>query len=115
MSQPTPPTPTPPSPLASPEPWDLVADGYVSDNVPLFERFAEEALRFAAVAPGARVLDVAAGPGTLALLAARDGAGSVDAIDFSPEMIARLEARAAAAGRVYLSAGAYPDGILKSD
>jgi SAM-dependent methyltransferase len=43
------------------------------------------------------VADVASGPGTLALLAARAGL-LVDAIDFSPEMITLLERRAQAEG-----------------
>lgn len=83
------------SPLGQPLAWDLVADGYVEELVPLFERFAEQALDAAGVGEGTRVVDVAAGPGTLALRAARRGA-EVTAVDFSTEMIARLEARAAA-------------------
>jgi hypothetical protein len=39
------------SPLASPEPWDLVADGYLAENVPVFERFAQDALELAPSAP----------------------------------------------------------------
>jgi SAM-dependent methyltransferase len=77
------------NPLATPVPWDLVADGYVSDVVPQFTPYAEAALRLAAVPPGGRVVDVACGPGTLTVLAARS-AERVDAIDFAPEMIAQL-------------------------
>lgn len=87
----------PPSPLASPAPWDLVADAYTAEIVPFFEAFAREALRLAGVAPGMRVVDVAAGPGTLSLLAAKAGA-RVSALDFAPEMIARLRARVASEG-----------------
>jgi SAM-dependent methyltransferase len=89
----------PASPLSTPRPWDLVADGYVGENLAQFERYAADALelaRFAEVA-NARVVDVAAGPGTLALLAAPTAA-HVDAIDFAPAMIAHLERRAALAG-----------------
>jgi SAM-dependent methyltransferase len=100
MSQPTP-TGAPPaaaqSPLATPHAWNLVAPAYAQEVVPLFERFAAEALRLAAPAAGARVLDVACGPGTLALLAART-ASRVVALDFSPAMIERLRARLQASG-----------------
>jgi len=85
----------PPSPLATPQPWDLVADGYVAENLPAFEAFAREALRLSP--PSGAILDVAAGPGSLSLLAARQ-ASSVHAIDFAPGMLRHLTERAAAAG-----------------
>ncbi len=96
MTQPGSPAPAapPPGPLASPTAWNLVAEGYVTDNMTHFERYARDALLLAQLAPGARVLDVACGPGTLAFLAARTAA-HVDAIDFSPAMIAHLRARLA--------------------
>jgi SAM-dependent methyltransferase len=84
-----------PSPLATPEPWDLVASGYVAENLAQFEAFAREALRL--VPAEGEVLDVAAGPGSLTLLAART-ARRVHAIDFAPAMIDALRTRAAAAG-----------------
>lgn len=84
-----------PSPLATPEPWDLVAEGYVAENLPQFEAFAREALGLAPAR--GEVLDVAAGPGSLSLLAARTAA-RVHALDFAPAMLAQLRARAAAAG-----------------
>jgi SAM-dependent methyltransferase len=82
------------SPLATPEPWDLVADGYVQ-NVADFEAFAREALRL--VPAAGQILDVAAGPGSLTLLAAHT-ATRVHAVDFAPAMLHALRARAAAAG-----------------
>ncbi|MCY1082736.1 class I SAM-dependent methyltransferase [Archangium lansingense] len=85
------------SPLAVPEPWDLVAPEYVRELMPVFETFSRDALSRAAVGRGSRVVDVAAGPGTLALLAARGGA-RVTAVDFAPRMIAALRERAAAEG-----------------
>lgn len=89
---------TPPTgPLATPQPWDLVADAYAAELVPQFELFANDALRLAALPAGARILDVATGPGTLALLAASTGA-TISAIDFSPTMIANLHRRARDAG-----------------
>lgn len=85
------------SPLAMPEPWDLVVPEYVRELMPVFESFSREALARAGVGRGSRVVDVAAGPGTLALLAARGGA-RVTAVDFAPRMIAALRERAAAEG-----------------
>jgi ubiquinone/menaquinone biosynthesis C-methylase UbiE len=84
-----------PSPLATAEPWDLVAAGYVAENLAEFEAFAREALRL--VPAEGEVLDVAAGPGSLTLLAART-ARRVYAVDFAPAMIDALRARAVAAG-----------------
>jgi ubiquinone/menaquinone biosynthesis C-methylase UbiE len=80
------------SPLATPEPWSLVADAYAAELLPLFEPFSRDALRLAELPPSPRVADVATGPGTLALLAAANGA-EVSAIDFSPPMIERLQQR----------------------
>lgn len=78
------------SPLATPAPWNLVASIYEAEVLPSLRHFAEEALRLAGPASGARIADVACGPGTLTFLAASAGF-SVDAIDFSPQMIALLE------------------------
>ncbi len=80
----------PPSPLATPMPWDLVSGAYVEEVAPLLARFAADALELVPLPIAARVLDVAAGPGTLSFLAARAGA-KVTAIDFAPEMIALLK------------------------
>ena len=63
----------------------------------MFEPYARDALRLAAVPPGARILDVACGPGTLSMVAAQAG-HPVDGIDFSPAMIERFEARRSALG-----------------
>jgi SAM-dependent methyltransferase len=81
----------------TPRGWDVVAEAYDQQVLPFTGQFAEDALRLAEVGPGHRVLDVATGPGTLALLAARRGA-SVTATDFSPLMIDRLRARLTAEG-----------------
>jgi SAM-dependent methyltransferase len=83
------------SPLAMPEAWNLVASGYVAENLPSFESFATEALRL--VPAKGEVIDVAAGPGSLSLLAART-ARRVVAVDFAPAMLAELRGRASAAG-----------------
>nr|WP_225936917.1 class I SAM-dependent methyltransferase [Myxococcus sp. RHSTA-1-4] len=65
--------------------------------MPVFETFSREALARARVERGSRVVDVAAGPGTLSLLAARLGA-RVTAVDFAPRMIAALRERVTAEG-----------------
>jgi SAM-dependent methyltransferase len=80
------------SPLATPMPWDLVSSAYECEVAPMLERYADDALRLAAPPPGARIVDVACGPGTLAIRAARAGF-EVHAVDFSPRMIGRLSAR----------------------
>lgn len=85
------------NPLATAEPWDLVADAYATEALPHFELFARAALRAAGLPPGAHVADVAAGPGTLGLLAAAAGA-RVWAVDLSEQMIERFRGRAAALG-----------------
>src|SRR3954469_12046581 len=84
-------------PLAEPLAWNLVSKDYAIEVVPQFEKYATDALRAADLRPGARVLDVAAGPGTLTLLAAKT-AHSVEAIDFAGDMIALLQRRAQDAG-----------------
>src|SRR5215468_2724206 len=80
----------PESPFATPTPWNLLASAYEAEVLPTLRHFAEEALRLAAPPSGARVADVACGPGTLAFHAAARGF-EVDALDFSPEMIGILE------------------------
>jgi SAM-dependent methyltransferase len=81
-----------PSPLASPEPWNLVADDYTIELLPMFELFSKDALELVPTHAGARVLDVACGPGTLTLLAAEAGR-SVSSLDFSPQMVRNLKRR----------------------
>ncbi len=75
------------NPLSAAEPWNLVADGYAETNMRVFELFAEEAIAASQLKPGAVVLDVACGPGTLALKVART-ASKVHGIDFSESMLA---------------------------
>lgn len=85
-----------PSLQQQPETWDVVAPTYAED-VHQWADFAEEALRTLPLGTGDRVLDVATGPGTLALPAAQRAA-RVDAVDFSPGMIRELDERARRAG-----------------
>lgn len=84
-------------PLAQPAPWNLAAEGYITETMPLLAEYARDAIGLARLVPGERVLDVAAGPGTLSLLAA-ERAEHVVAVDFSANMLDMLRRRAAEAG-----------------
>jgi SAM-dependent methyltransferase len=81
------------NPLASPLPWDLVAVDYAECTAPFFANYAEKALDLAQLPEKSHVLDVAAGPGTLTLLAAQRGHVTT-ALDFSPAMIDALNEKA---------------------
>jgi ubiquinone/menaquinone biosynthesis C-methylase UbiE len=72
--------------LSAIEPWDLVANGYAETTMQMLAQYAEEAIAASRLKPGAAILDVACGPGTLALMVARE-AGSVHGIDFSAPML----------------------------
>lgn len=85
------------NPLATPLPWELAAKDYAEVTAPFFRNYAAVALDRASLANGAHVLDVAAGPGTLAVLAAQRGYRTT-AVDFSPKMIDELRAAATLAG-----------------
>ena len=92
MSSPLSPAPPSGSPLAQPEPWNLVASAYAAELLEQFAYFAGQALDLARVGAGQRVVDVATGPGTLAVLAANRGA-TVDALDFSAAMVGEFQRR----------------------
>jgi len=83
--------------LSNPLPWNLVSKNYAAESVDHFVLYAKDALGLVAFDPGDRVLDVAAGPGSLSLEAAKIVA-RVDAIDFSVDMLAELERRRGGAG-----------------
>jgi SAM-dependent methyltransferase len=85
------------APSASVEDWDAIAALYDEHVAPGESDVAAAGLRLAGVRAGDRFLDVAAGPGGLALPAARLGA-TVLATDWSPRMIERFEARARSEG-----------------
>ena len=71
--------------------WNATAQHYEKTAHPFTARYAEAALARVPLTSKSRVLDVAAGTGALALLAARTGA-QVLATDFSPGMVARIAA-----------------------
>jgi pimeloyl-ACP methyl ester carboxylesterase/SAM-dependent methyltransferase len=77
--------------------WDQIAPGYDEFVTATHMALANEGLRRAALRPGMRFLDVAAGSGALSIPAARLGA-QVLATDQSPVMLERLSARARAEG-----------------
>lgn len=80
-------------PHAAPmEAWNALAASYDTHVAPGEAALATAALRLAGLRPGDRFLDVAAGPGGLALPAARLGA-HVIATDWAPRMIERFERR----------------------
>lgn len=90
MSQPS-------NPLSASEPWNLVADGYAETTMIVFEQFADEAIAASKLKPGATVLDVACGPGTLTLRLAHQ-ADKVHGIDFSEAMLAAFRNKIEQAG-----------------
>ncbi len=80
------------SQMLTPRAWDDVAAGYrafVSDHLRLY---ADDALKRLSVSPGERIVDVATGPGTLSLPAAR--ITQVWALDFSEGMLENLRSQA---------------------
>lgn len=84
--------------MATVKPWDLVAEGYAQTNLEFFSAFAEEALKMCHPGAADSVLDVACGPGTLSVIAAKQ-AKSVHAVDFSPSMISQFQQRIADDGQ----------------
>ena len=75
--------------------FDAIAETYERDAEPLTGPFARQALALAALDRGARVIDVASGPGVLSVAAAEAGA-RVLATDLAPAMVARAGRRLAA-------------------
>ncbi|MDN3556936.1 class I SAM-dependent methyltransferase [Halomonas maura] len=94
--------------------WSSLAAGYDRLVTPTHLWLGNEALRRAGLVPGMSFLDVACGSGALSLPAARLGA-RVTAIDLSPAMIERLEARARQAGIDNLEARAMRGDALQLD
>lgn len=85
-----------PKPLADPGPWNEVAVGYEEVSRPFLEKFSSVGLarleERGSLDSTCRLLDVACGPGTTSLLCA-ERIESVDAVDFSKEMLGVFSAR----------------------
>ena len=75
--------------FSSVTPWNAVAQGYADVTMKLFQGYTDKALELANLADDSHVLDIACGPGTLALTVAKK-VNSVQAIDFSESMLAIL-------------------------
>jgi len=80
-----------PNSMASVEPWELVAEGYAAEANLVMAHFSRRAIELVAPSASARVIDVAAGPGTLALQLAPH-VREVVAVDFSERMVQELRA-----------------------
>lgn len=78
--------------LSTVEPWDTVAGGYSETTMLSFGPVAERALSLSGITADSHILDLACGPGTLALKAAPK-ASSVSAVDFSEAMAKILETK----------------------
>lgn len=88
-------TERPRDPLTLPGPWNAVAEGYDEELFGQLPELTERAIVALGAPPEATVLDVATGPGTLAVkLASR--VKRVIAIDFADAMIERLRAHLSA-------------------
>lgn len=72
--------------LSSVAPWDMVAEGYSEVTMTMLQGYVYEALTLTDLNKDSHVLDIACGPGTLALSVAQK-IKSVSAIDFSEAMI----------------------------
>ncbi len=92
------------APLAAPAPWDVVvAAGYDATTRCFLEKFSRSGLAGLRYGPATRVIDVACGPGTTALLLAPHVA-RVTCVDFSPAMLERLQRNATGAGTTNIDA-----------
>lgn len=74
------------NPMSRPDPWNMVAEGYVTDTRPVFGQYCQKAIELAGLEPGDRVIDVACGPGTMSLLI-QSKVRDVQSIDFSQGML----------------------------
>jgi ubiquinone/menaquinone biosynthesis C-methylase UbiE len=85
--------------------WDAATAAYDEGWVPRLDPLTRACVARAALAPGARVLDLATGPGGAAFAAADvvGPEGRVIGIDISDRMVALAAARAAERGRPHVS------------
>ena len=74
------------NPLSAAAPWNLVADGYAETTMQMLAQYADEAIAAVNLQRDALILDVACGPGSLAMKLA-DAVAHVHCIDFSEAML----------------------------
>lgn len=72
--------------LSDCKPWNIVAEGYVEEIKPIFEKWANDSFHRVGVDKNHSVIDIACGPGTVSLLLA-DRVKNIEAFDFSESMI----------------------------
>ncbi len=78
--------------------WSRVAEEYARYILPDFVPAARALCAYLEIGPADRVVDVACGPGTAALVAAELGARQVVGVDFAPDMLRVAAGRAESAG-----------------
>ncbi|MDH5409439.1 MAG: class I SAM-dependent methyltransferase [Gammaproteobacteria bacterium] len=77
--------------LSNKEPWDLVAPGYTDITMKMFRIYALAALDLIQTQRDDHLIDIACGPGTVAVEAA-PRVQSIEAVDFSQAMLDKLHA-----------------------
>jgi SAM-dependent methyltransferase len=90
--------------LTNPDAWSETAASYDLAGRPRLTPFSREAVRWAELDAEDEVLDVACGPGTTTVIAARQ-ARSVHALDFSPAMIELLRQNSTELDNVEVTVG----------
>lgn len=90
-------SPNPMNPLASPDPWTLVAEGYQESTRLYLELFSRSGLEMVSYDAETEVVDVACGPGTTSLLLAPQ-VKRVACVDFAEGMLAQLQRNLTEAG-----------------
>jgi len=85
------------SPLASPDPWNLVAEGYDRFTRGFLEAFSRSGLAMLRYGGETRAIDIACGPGTTSMLLA-PAVRHVTCVDFSAPMLKELRRNLAAIG-----------------
>ena len=86
----------PAGPLASPGPWNMVAEGYEEITRKFLEAFSRSGLAMLGYGSDTSAIDVACGPGTTTLLMA-PAVRHVTSVDFSAAMLDQLRRNVAAA------------------
>jgi SAM-dependent methyltransferase len=85
----------PANPLATPDPWSLVAAGYSATTRRFLAEFSEAGLARLSYDRHSKAIDIACGPGTTTIPLARNVA-HVTCVDFSAAMLAELRDAATA-------------------